>query len=208
MHDGEESEDDGGEREVDLHGESDGVALRVCLNMPDADAPVQGPGDLADIARVEQVIKTGWSRMCARRRRFRVPAVSVVLLVGCSGVGVNLPPFNGELAVGTWGGDGAGMIVSDTSMHLHVGCTYGDVSGRVAVASGAFDVSGSYMLRAYPITVGPTVPARFTGTVTGNVVTITATVDDTVQHQTVVKGPVIVRLGQAPQLGPCPICRR
>lgn len=131
-----------------------------------------------------------------------------MLSLGCSGTVANLSPFSGELALGTWGGDAAGMIVSDTSMHLHIGCTYGDVSGRVAVSGGSFDVSGSYMLRAYPIAVGPTVPARFTGKVTGKVATITATIDDTVQHQTVVKGPVTVTLGETPRLGPCPICRR
>ena len=114
----------------------------------------------------------------------------------------------GALAVGTWGGDGAGVIVADTSMHVHIGCTFGDVSGRVPLVNGAFDVAGSYMLRAYPITVGPTVPARFTGRVTGRIATITVTVNDTVQHQTVVKGPVAVSFGATPQLGPCPICRR
>jgi hypothetical protein len=132
-----------------------------------------------------------------------------VLLLGCSaGVGANLPPSDGALAIGTWGGDGAGMIVADTSMHLHIGCTYGDVSGRVSVVNGQFDVSGSYMLRAYPIAVGPTLPARFTGKVLGRIATITVTVDDTVQHQTVVRGPVVVTYGEAPRLGPCPICRR
>jgi hypothetical protein len=129
------------------------------------------------------------------------------VLIGCS-AGANLPPLNGPLAIGTWGGNGAAMIVSDTSMHLHVGCTYGDVHGRVPLTNGSFDVDGSYMLRAYPITIGPTVPARFRGKVTGNTATITVTVDDTVQHQTVVKGPVNVVLGEQPQLGPCPICRR
>ena len=129
-------------------------------------------------------------------------------VVACSATTSSLPP-DGLLPLGTWGGDNAGMIVGDTAMHLHVGCTFGDVSGRVAVGgNGSFDVQGSYMLRAFPITVGPTVPARFTGTVTGNVATVTATIDDTVQHQTVVKGPVVVTLGETPRLGPCPICRR
>jgi len=146
--------------------------------------------------------------MRARRRRCSRAVAGVMLSLACSGTLPNLSPFSGELAVGTWGGDAAGMIVSDTSMHLHIGCTYGDVSGRVPVTSGTFDVNGSYMLRAYPIAVGPTVPARFTGKVTGNVATITATIDDTVQHQTVIKGPVTVTLGDTPRLGPCPICRR
>jgi hypothetical protein len=132
-----------------------------------------------------------------------------LFLLGCSaGVGANLPPADGPLAIGTWGGSGAGMIVADTSMHLHIGCTYGDVSGRVPLVNGAFDVDGSYMLRAYPITVGPTVPAHFVGKVEGKTATVTVTVNDTVQHQTVVKGPVVVTFGDTPQLGPCPICRR
>ena len=146
--------------------------------------------------------------MRARRGQFGLAGAGLVFLLGCSGTGPSLFPFSGELALGTWGGDAAGMIVSDTSMHLHIGCTYGDVSGRVPITSGTFDVSGSYLLRAYPIAVGPTVPARFKGTVTGKVATITATIDDTVQHQTVVKGPVVVTLGEAPRLNPCPICRR
>jgi len=58
------------------------------------------------------------------------------------------------------------------------------------------------------VTVGPSVPARFTGTIDGDRVTITATIDDTVEHRTVVHGPVSVRLGVEPNLGPCPICRR
>lgn len=135
-------------------------------------------------------------------------ALIVVIVTACSSPGANLSPFTGELALGTWGGNGAGLIVSDTSMHLHVGCTYGDVSGRVAVVNGDFDVHGSYLLRAYPIAVGPTVPARFVGKVLGKTATITVTVDDTVQHQTVTEGPVVVTLGATPQLGPCPICRR
>ena len=113
------------------------------------------------------------------------------------------------LPLGTYGGDSAGLIVGDTAMHLHIGCTFGDVSGRVPVdASGRFDVAGSYTLRAYPITVGPAVPARFIGTIDGNRVVVTATIDDTVEHRTVVHGPVSVTLGEEPKPGPCPICRR
>ena len=101
------------------------------------------------------------------------------------------------------------MIVSDTSMHLHIGCTFGDVSGRIQVGDdGTFDVVGSYTLHAYPIQVGPSDPARFTGKVVGATATVTATVDDTAQHATVVHGPVIVSLGVTPRLGPCPICAR
>jgi hypothetical protein len=140
--------------------------------------------------------------------RFGLLATFVVA-AACSSSGVNPVPADGKVPLGTWGGDNAGMIVGDTAMHLHVGCTFGDVSGRIAVdANGRFDVVGSYVLRAYPVTVGPSLPARFVGRIDGSVATVTATVNDTVQHATVVKGPVIVQQGESPRLGPCPICRR
>lgn len=138
-----------------------------------------------------------------------VATAAVALAVACSASTSGIPPLDGAVQLGTWGGDTAGMIVGDTAMHLHIGCTYGDVSGRVPVnADGEFDVAGSYLLRAYPVAVGPTMPARFTGRVDGSIATVTVTVNDTVQHQTVVRGPVTVKYGDDPRLGPCPICRR
>ncbi|HEV8215813.1 MAG TPA: hypothetical protein VGP95_08265 [Gemmatimonadaceae bacterium] len=132
-----------------------------------------------------------------------------LVVVACSSSRTSAPPADGLLPLGNWGGEGAGMIVSDTAMHLHVGCTFGDASGRIALNSnGQFDVAGSYMLHAFPIAVGPTVPARFTGRLDGNTVTVTATVNDTVQKKTVVMGPVVVVFGAEAKLGPCPICRR
>ena len=129
-------------------------------------------------------------------------------IVACSSSTSSLTP-DGLLALGTWGGDNAGMIVGDTAMHLHVGCTFGDVSGRVSIgATGSFDVQGSYMLRAFPIAVGPSVPARLVGKVEGAKATVSVTVNDTVEKKTVVLGPVVVTLGVDPKMGPCPICRR
>ncbi len=134
--------------------------------------------------------------------------LAATLVVACSAA-PPIAPSDGELPIGTWGGDSAGMIVGDTSMHLHVGCTFGDVSGRINVAGdGSFDVEGTYTLHAFPIAVGPTDPARFTGTVTGMTAIVTATIQDTAQHQTVMHGPVVVSLGVDPRLGPCPICAR
>lgn len=142
-------------------------------------------------------------------RRIAVVAAVVAALLGACVSRSTVPISEGALALGNWGGDDAGMIVSDTAMHLHIQCTYGDVSGRVPVGSdGQFDVPGSYMLRAYPIAIGPTVPARFTGRVEGARVTVTVTVNDTVQHETVVLGPVTVTYGKEPRDWPCPICRR
>lgn len=143
--------------------------------------------------------------------RMTVIALSATcaLVVSCSTSSATLGVSDGLLALGTWGGDSSGLIVSDTAMHLHIACTYGDVSGRIPVAAnGQVDVQGSYVLRAYPIAIGPSVPARFVGHLDGATLTVTAIVNDTVQHQTVTRGPVVVKLGDAPRLGPCPICRR
>lgn len=117
-------------------------------------------------------------------------------------------PTPGPLAAGTWGGDSAGVIVTHDAVHVHIKCTLGDIPLRaIAGADGRFDVTGTYHLRAYPIMMGPEVPARFEGTVRGNRLTLTVTVDDTVAHETVTLGPVALTLDQEPRLGPCPICR-
>lgn len=113
----------------------------------------------------------------------------------------------GELAIGTWGGDGAGMIVIDTLTHIHIGCTFGDIQARVKLdANGHFTYDGTYVLQAYPIMVGPTLPAQFSGQLNGSVLTLAVAVDDTTAHKVVSLGPVTVQYGKEPQLGPCPIC--
>ncbi|MEP6992329.1 MAG: hypothetical protein ABJA80_15465 [bacterium] len=135
--------------------------------------------------------------------------LAIVLLLSACGSTGTLASADGLLPLGNFGGTGAGMIVGDTATHLHIGCTYGDVSGRIALdQNGRFDVVGSYMLRVYPIAVGPPVPARFVGRLEGSTVVVTVTVDDTVQHVIVVKGPASVTYGVEPQDMPCPICRR
>jgi len=108
---------------------------------------------------------------CRTSRRGRVARTGIALagaVVAACSSGPAVPVFDGSLPLGTWGGENNGMIVGDTAMHIHVGCTYGDVSGRVPLsASGTFDVQGRYTLHAYPIVVGPEMPARFVGAVTG-----------------------------------------
>lgn len=135
-------------------------------------------------------------------------ATAATLILACAS-SPTLPPYDGSLPLGTWGSDSAALIVGDTAMHIHIKCTFGDVSGRIPLSGdGSFDVAGTYMLRAYPITIGPAVPARFTGRVRGGDVTVTVTVNDTVEHKTVVLGPVSATYGIEARLWPCPICRR
>jgi len=112
------------------------------------------------------------------------------------------------LVVGTWGGENAGLIGDDTSAHVHIACTFGNVmQGIEPGTDGRFDVPGSYVLRAYPVAVGPSLPARFQGTVTGKSLTLSVVVQDTTADTTVTLGPVRLFLGREPQMQMCPICR-
>jgi hypothetical protein len=144
--------------------------------------------------------------------RHRAPTARVLALAllttACHSDSTSAPPADGRLAVGTWGGDSAGVIVTDSITHVHIGCTYGDIPGRVVLdADGRFTRAGAYLLRAYPIAIGPTMPTQFVGRVSGTTLTITVTVTDTIAKQTVIRGPASVRLGTTPRLANCPICR-
>ena len=105
---------------------------------------------------------------------------------------------------GTWGGDDAGLIATDTSAHIHIGCTLGDTKGRiVADADGRFSITGTYNVDAYPVDRGILHPAQFTGQITGTSMTIRVVLTDTGRQL----GPVTLILGKEPKMGPCPICR-
>lgn len=135
--------------------------------------------------------------------------IALALISACARNESISPPRTDRIAKGTWGGDNAGLIVDDSIAHAHVGCTFGNFAGHAPLDTyGRFDVAGSYVLRAYPIQLGPALPARFAGTVAGNKLTMTVTVNDTVEKKVVVLGPVTLTYGKEPQMGPCPICRQ
>lgn len=117
-------------------------------------------------------------------------------------------PIPEQLQIGTWGGAEAGVLVSDTVVHVHVGCTNGNFPSPIHLdAQGRFDVTGRYQPRAYPVPFGPEVPAHLTGQLHGNSVTFRVVVDDTIVHQTLTLGPKVVRYGTEPGMAICPICR-
>src|SRR3954467_7100162 len=106
--------------------------------------------------------------------------------------------------VGTWSGDNAGMIVTGTDVHVHIGCTLGDAVGPINPdATGRFQASGTYNVDAYPIDRGITHPSTFTGQIVGQTMTLKVTLTDTGQ----MLGPVTLTYGKEPKMGPCPICR-
>jgi len=132
-------------------------------------------------------------------------AAAMVVALACDTDGMFGSPR--ELAQGTWGGQDAGVIVNETIVHVHVGCTNGNFPAPIELdEDGRFSVAGEYLVRAYPVAIGPLMPARLAGVVDGRTLVLTVAVDDTISDELVVFGPVSVRLGQEPQLGPCPIC--
>jgi hypothetical protein len=143
----------------------------------------------------------------ARRLAARLPTfLPLALAFACNGSSPaeTLPT---ALAVGTWGGEEAGVIVEDEVTHVHVGCTYGDFPGAIALdAAGRFSVPGEYQPRAYPVVMDPPMPAQFAGVIRGGELTFTVAVNDTIAKQLVVLGPVTVTFGHEPEMATCPIC--
>ena len=134
--------------------------------------------------------------------RMMLAVVASVVLIGpCDPTGLKPPK---DLA-GMWGGENAALIADDSSAHIHIGCTYGDVHQRIIPDhDGRFDVPGEQNITAHPVDRGILHPARFSGRVSGGIMMLTVTLTDT----TVTLGPVRLAYGKEPRMGPCPICRR
>jgi hypothetical protein len=121
----------------------------------------------------------------------------LLLLGACGSDRVTLPP-------GTWGGEDAGVIVESQTAHVHIGCTKGDTDGPIALdGDGEFSVRGAYNVNAYPVDQGILHPARFSGKVSGEEMTITVQLLDEDRRL----GPVKVQFGRNPDMRQCPICR-
>lgn len=130
-----------------------------------------------------------------------VVILATVALLGCESPTHEPPPPS---LAGTWGGDNAGLIATDSSAHVHIGCTVGDIDQALLPGpTGRFDVPGLYNITAFPVYRPPDHPARFSGLILGRVMFLTVTLTDTA----VTLGPLRLTLGAEPKMGPCPICR-
>src|SRR5512141_293779 len=99
----------------------------------------------------------------------------IAVMAACAGTSSPITEVTG-----TWGGDDAGLIASDTSAHVHIGCTLGDTDSPIhPLADGSFEASGEYNVDAYPIDRGILHPARFTGRIDGDKMTLSVTLTDT-----------------------------
>jgi hypothetical protein len=105
---------------------------------------------------------------------------------------------------GTWGGDDAGLIATDSVTHVHIGCTLGYTKGLIPIGDdGKFEAVGTYNVDAYPIDRGIIHPARFSGEISGKTMTITVVLTDNGRQI----GPAKLVYGAEPKMGPCPICK-
>lgn len=100
-----------------------------------------------------------------------------------------------------------GVIVGESMVHVHVGCTFGDFPSPFTIdPSGRFNVVGEYQLYAYPVAQDPAMPAVIAGEIRGGRMTFTVSVNDTINDQLVVLGPETVVRGREAEMILCPIC--
>lgn len=129
------------------------------------------------------------------------PLVAALLVAASCRTGVWVLP-DGRV-VGTWGGDNAGLIATDSSAHVHIGCESGDAAGPIQTDThGDFEATGEFTVGAYPVGPGTTHPAVYRGHVVGKQMTLTVVLSDTTRQF----GPVTLTYGVEPRMGPCPIC--
>src|SRR2546423_13626308 len=133
-------------------------------------------------------------------QRAVVAFVAAVAVLGpCEG---GLSGVDGGVVKGTWGGENAGLMADDTSAHVHIGCTYGNVHQQILPdADGKYDVAGEHNITAHPVDAGVFHPARFSGVIAGGrVMTLAGTLTD--NAETV--GPVTPADGEEPRVGAGP----
>ena len=137
------------------------------------------------------------------RTRHAMAVLGLVAVLGLGPCDARPTGVTDGVVLGTWGGENAAVIADDTSAHVHIGCTYGQVHQAIIPdPAGFFDVPGQQNITAHPVDLGVMHPARFSGRVLHGIMTLTVTLTDT----TVTLGPVHVAYGKDPQMGPCPIC--
>jgi hypothetical protein len=83
----------------------------------------------------------------------------------------------GPLTPSMWGGDQAGLVVSDTGATLTFACAVGTIAGSIELdAAGHFSVSGIYALTPGPAYLPH--PATYEGTVRGDRMTMSVIVPE------------------------------
>jgi hypothetical protein len=87
---------------------------------------------------------------------------------------------------GTWGGRGIVLEVTDTGATVEYDCAHGTIERLEVASDGGFEARGTHTLESIgPTRAGaepPTRPARYTGRISGDTMTLTVTLTDTMQE--------------------------
>lgn len=99
-------------------------------------------------------------------------AALLMVLAGCS----STTGPDAVIMTGSWGGDHAVLDVTATTASIEFDCAHGTLPVPLTLNRGAFDVTGDFVQEhGGPIRSDETVdrqPARYTGTVSGNTMTL------------------------------------
>jgi hypothetical protein len=99
------------------------------------------------------------------------------LLVGACG-GTPTQPTSLPTGRYTGSGNGACLSVAAGGCDLVVGCGHGQFPPPTVRADGTFEVDGTYRVEIGPISINPPPPAKFSGVLNGQTLTITVTPSD------------------------------
>jgi hypothetical protein len=97
-----------------------------------------------------------------------------LLVIGCADMPAE-PRAATMLSAGTWTGDGCLSVSSREGCELVVGCGHGVFPQPVVRDDGTFDVDGTYRVEAGPVSINPAPPAKFSGVLRGQTLTLTVT---------------------------------
>ena len=87
-------------------------------------------------------------------------------------------PRDTALTAGRWTGDGDCLSVAPEGCDLVVGCGHGQFPLPVLRADGTFEADGTYRVEVGPISINPAPPAKFSGVLRGQTLTLRVTPSD------------------------------
>ena len=132
--------------------------------------------------------------------------IAVRLALGCAiallAQGCESPMSPGPLAAGTWGGDHAGLTVTNSGAHLEFDCASGDITQPLIIdGAGRFAVAGLFVQEhPGPVSQGPDPKAAlYSGQIMRATMTLTVTL---VESSTAVGSFVLIR-NTEPQVHKC-----
>ena len=108
----------------------------------------------------------------------------------------------GPLA-GQWGGEHAGLVIADDSVHVEFDCAAGSIAGPVLLdRNGRFSENGAYVRGGGPLPIADSTraeAARYSGAVRGSTMELTVTL----LESGAIVGPFTLTRGGNPQVFKC-----